>query len=401
MKDHREIGRQLDLFMFSELSPGCPIWLPRGNTLYTLLSDKVRDMNKLSGYVEVRTPVLWKTDLFKKSGHWDHFKQNMFLIDPREDNQGDEVRLHAEPEFALKPMNCPGNMVIFGSRQWSYRDLPYRIHDQGMLHRNEPSGSLGGLTRVRSFCQDDGHIFCTPETLGSEIEDLVEMVEELYEEFGLSLRATLSTRPAGFMGTKKEWDHAEGVLKESLSGMNYQVAEGEGAFYGPKIDFMVKDSFDREWQTATIQLDFQLPQRFELKYADAHDIDRTPIVIHRAMYGSLERFIALLLEHTQGDLPAEYAPVQAIVCTVSEKHIEYAKQVHTIFCSNRVELDISNIRLPQKIALAETRKIPYIAVVGDKEVETQTVTVRRDGKQGVLGLNEFLSLMLQEGKFRY
>lgn len=393
MKDHREIGQALDLFMFSPVSPGCPIWLPHGNTIYSLLSDKIRQQNQCSGYVEVRTPIIYKPELFQTSGHWEHYKENMFIV-------GDD-------EFVLKPMNCPAHMTIFKAQQWSYRDLPYRIHDQGVLHRNEVSGAIGGLTRCRSFCQDDAHCF-VPANQGSIEEEgyeLVGMVGDVYRAFGMSIRAVLSTRPEKCMGSEADWTQAEAALKKVLLAMavDYEIDEGKGAFYGPKIDFMVKDSLDREWQTATIQLDFQLPQRFELKYADQNDVDQRPVVIHRALYGSFERFIAILLEHYQGALPTWLSPVQAVVLPIADRHSESANHVQEYLSRKyRVEIDGSNNTLPHKIALAQERKIPYMLVIGDREVESGQINVRdRSGKQSSTDMYDFANRLDAENNFQF
>lgn len=393
MKDHREIGRELDLFMFSPVSPGCPIWLPYGNTVYSTLSEKIRKFNLDHGYVEVRTPLIYKPELFQTSGHWDHYKENMFLI-------GDE-------EYALKPMNCPAHMTIFKSRQWSYRDLPYRIHDQGVLHRNEVSGAIGGLTRCRSFCQDDAHCFIVsdPQAIEDETFELVGMVGDVYRAFGMNLRAVLSTRPEKHMGTAKAWNQAEQALESVLKrgSLAYEVDPGKGAFYGPKIDFMIQDSFDREWQTATIQLDFQLPQRFDLKYADSNDVDRMPIVIHRAFYGSFERFIAILLEHYQGKLPFWLSPVQLLLLPIADRHHEAVDYYASYFRRNfRVDVDKSQNTLQHKIALAAERKIPYMLVVGDKEIQRGIINVRdRDGKQQEVDMYQLMQRFADEQNFEF
>lgn len=375
MRDHREIGQQLDLFTFLEYAPGCPVWLPKGTTLYNILSDKMRDFLARHKYVEVRTPVLWKNDLWQVSGHWEHYRDKMFhVVDPADADK--------EPTLSLKPMNCPGHMAIFKSRHWSYRDLPYRIHDQGLLHRNETSGAIGGLTRVKSFCQDDAHIFLAPEQLEAEIKNLMEMVHRVYFTLGLEYQVVLSTRPKDFMGDPAQWDHAESVLLSGLkTAGGYTLAEGEGAFYGPKIDFMIKGAGDREWQTATIQLDFQLPQRFELEYQAQDNTVKTPIVIHRALYGSFERFVAMLLEQGDGYLPVWLSPVQMAILPITEDVGHYAEKAHAQFAQAdwRVELWSENGTLNNKIRKAEEKRIPYMVIVGKKEYETNTVTVRRAG----------------------
>lgn len=392
MQDHREIGRLLNLFMFSEFSPGCPIWLPNGNLVYSLLSEKIREFNLENGYVEVRTPTIYKSELFKTSGHWQHYKQNMYQI------QG-------EDEYALKPMNCPIHMEIFRSRQWSYRELPYRIHDQGTLHRNEVSGAIGGLTRCRAFCQDDAHCFVTPETLEQEIISLIEMTKAVYEAFDMPIRAVLSTRPNDFMGDVADWDKAEVVLQDVLrnSNLNFEINQGDGAFYGPKIDFIVKDSQQREWQTATIQLDFQLPKNFGLEYTGPNNEKFTPIVVHRAMYGSFERFIAILLEHYQG-LPFWLQPTQAVVMPIGQDQQKYAETIKYLIAAHkfRIELDDSNRTLPQKIAMAQERKVPYMLICGKREVEGNYLNLRGlDGSQRTVYCQEAIDLFGSHNKFHF
>lgn len=385
VSDHRDYLQQLELCMFSEFSPGNPIWLPAGNTIYSILSEKIRQLNFANGYVEVKTPVLWKTSLYQLSGHLSHYKENMFII------PGDE-------DYALKPMNCPGHMLIFKSKQFSYRDLPYRLHDQGILHRNESSGAVGGLTRCRSFCQDDAHCFIKPEDIRSEISNIITMIQRVYKMFSMPIRCVLSTRPQSFMGQPETWDVAEKELKAVLEDqqLDFTVGEGEGAFYGPKIDFIVKDSLDREWQTATVQLDFQLPERFELEYISNTNERLRPIVIHRAMYGSFERFIGILLEHYSGALPPWLSPTQAIILTIADRHAKYAKSVAEklkgIKC--RVEVDDSNSTLNQKVLIAQNKKIPYIIVVGDKEEASQTLNVRNlDGKKSEFAIDPFARMI--------
>lgn len=359
--NHREIGQNLDLFMFSPLSPGNPIWLDKGNTIYSILSNKIRTLNKNNNYLEVRTPILWKIELFQQSGHWEHYANNMFILD----------------DYALKPMNCPGHMLIFKSKLYSYKDLPLRIYDQSILHRNEIHGALGGLTRCRSFCQDDGHVFISPELIKSEIENIISMIHRIYKVFNMNVRTVMSTRPDKFMGEISAWDNAENTLHKTLLG-NCEVDNGGGAFYGPKIDFIVKDSLNREWQTATIQLDFQLPKQFDLHYIGEDNNRKCPVVIHRAMYGSFERFIGIILEHYQGKLPVWLNPIQAIILPIADRHIAYCKEVleglkkHNI----RAEINLNNLTLSKKIALAQEQYINYMLVVGDKE-QKPYVNVRR------------------------
>lgn len=386
--DHREIGRQLDLFMFSELAPGCPIWLPAGNTVFTILQDKIRKLNTHYGYVEVRTPAIWKDDLYRISGHLDHYADNMFYV------HGNDV----DVVHVLKPMNCPGHMEIFRSKHWSVNQLPYRMADHGLLHRDEPSGSLGGMTRCRAFCQDDAHLFVTPQQIAAEIALIVVMVQRVYGKLGMSISAALSTRPPKFMGETSAWDAAEEALRSALVASHQEYAEnpGDGAFYGPKIDFTVTDSLGRGWQTATVQLDFQLPQRFALKYADHDNIVKTPVVIHRAIYGSFERFIGILLEHYVGDLPVWLAPVQAVIMPITDKLNGHAVSLHDTLVKSlglRVELDTSSNRLQHKIAVAQCQRVPYMLIVGNKEVADDTVSMRdRSGVTTTMSNNEFLAL---------
>jgi len=394
MLDHREIGRQLDLFMFSELSPGCPIWLPAGNTVYSLLSDKIRRLNLDNGYVEVRTPVLWKTALYEQSGHLEHYKKNMFLIDQEEE------------QYALKPMNCPGHMVIFKSQQFSYRDLPYRLHDQGILHRNEASGSLGGLTRCKSFCQDDAHCFIKPEDIQSEIGSIISMIGRVYAAFGMKTRAVVSTRPEKFMGEIKIWSQAESLLAECLNEakITFDYDQGGGAFYGPKIDVMIEDSLGREWQTATIQLDFQLPERFDLSYIAADGSNQRPIVVHRAMYGSFERFIGILLEHYQGRLPFWLAPTQVIFLPIADRHIEFARPFAAELkkIGIRAEVDEKNGTLNQKILTSQVRQIPFACVLGDRELNDYKFAVRTlDGEKKTWNPDDFKALVEYQNIFQF
>jgi threonyl-tRNA synthetase len=395
-KDHREIGRDMDLFMFSELAPGCPIWLPKGNILYTILQNNIRDLQKQFRYQEVRTPAIWKSDLYKTSGHWEHYADNMFYV-----HGSDEDVVHV-----LKPMNCPGHMEIFRSKQWSVRDLPLRMADQGLLHRDEASGTLGGLTRCRAFCQDDAHIFCTPDQIGAEIAQLVVMIQRVYNKIGMNVRAVLSTRPNDFMGEIGVWDRAEDNLRSALIAAHQDCTEspGDGAFYGPKIDFHVKDSLGREWQTATVQLDFQLPVRFGLAYTDHDNVRKTAVVIHRAVYGSFERFIGILLEHYQGHLPPWLAPVQYAILPVSERVNDYAYEVRDKLeaRSLRVELDLSNNRLPQKIAIAQQKKIPFMVVLGEKEQNSASITVRdRDGNNKTMPDLNFYAEAAYQNDFHF
>lgn len=342
----------------------------------------------------MRTPLVWKPELYETSGHLQHYAGNMFLVHHLSDKEDVEL------DYILKPMNCPGHMEVFRSRRWSYRDLPVRFAEFSPLHRNEVSGALGGLTRCRSFCQDDAHLFCKPSDVQSEIENNLKMISVVYGAwFQMQYRAVLSTRPENFLGDVATWNMAEGWLAAALDrhGTPYTVAVGDGAFYGPKIDFCVTDSLGREWQTATIQLDFQLPDRFELEYYDANDQPARPIVIHRAIYGSFERFIGILLEHFDGNLPFEIAPVSVLVVPISDKQLDYAEEIDYKLkaVGVRSELDNSNGPLAGKIAAGHARKIPFLAIVGDKEKTARTVTVRSFAMdQTKLTLEEFFPRMM-------
>ena len=377
-RDHRKLGRELGLFWFHQWAPGEPFWLPKGTTLVHLLGNYMRGILFPAGYVEVRAPLVFNKALWETSGHWTHYRENMFLIQsPGEEEQS-----------GLKPMNCPGHMLLFASEVRSYRDLPMRIHEQSVLHRMEASGVLSGLTRVREFIMDDAHIFLREDQIGEEVERLLRLVQRVYNDFGLTPEMKLSTRPAEFLGDIATWNHAEAELKKALGavGVDYTINEGDGAFYGPKIDFAVTDALGRKWQCATIQLDYQLPQQFELKYVGADNSEHRPVVIHRAIFGSFERFIALLLEHYAGALPLWLAPLQAIVLPIADRHLEYARAVSEQLRAKglRVEVDERQEKIGYKIREAQLQKIPYMLVVGDREAAESTVSVRSRA-QGDLG----------------
>ena len=365
-RDHRKLGKELGLFMTHPWAPGAPFWLAKGTILWNTLADYMRGILFSSGYVELRTPLAYNQKLWETSGHWFHYRENMFEI-----QSGTET-------LALKAMNCPGHMLVFGAEKHSYRELPLRFHDQSVLHRNEASGVLSGLTRVRQFCQDDAHLFITPEQIGSEVEALLKLVQRVYSDFGLNIEMKLSTRPAEFLGEIAQWDNAEAQLKKALdaAGQKYEINAGDGAFYGPKIDFDVTDALGRKWQCATIQLDYQLPERFDLTYTGADGADHRPIVVHRAIFGSFERFIALLIENYAGAFPVWLAPVQAVVIPVAEAHNEYARRVAADLSAFRIKVDERNEKLGYKIREAQSQKVPYMLVVGDKEVAEGTVAVR-------------------------
>jgi threonyl-tRNA synthetase len=390
-RDHRKLGRELGLFMFHPWSPGAPFWLAKGTRLVNLLADYMRSVLVPEGYVEMRTPLVFHKALWETSGHWQHYRDNMFVIDEK-----------AEDASGVKPMNCPGHMLVFASEVRSYRDLPLRIYDQSVLHRMEASGVLSGLTRVREFIMDDAHIFITEQQIGEEIERLLRLVARVYGDFGLVPEMKLSTRPAEFMGEVATWDHAERELKRALeaAGQPYTLAEGDGAFYGPKIDFSVTDALGRRWQSATVQLDYQLPEQFQLKYIGPDNTEHRPVVIHRAIYGSFERFIALLIEHYAGAFPLWFAPVQAIVLPIADRHLAYAESVRARLAAAglRVELDGRQEKIGYKIREAQVQKIPYMLVTGDRETETGAVAVRSRsaGDVGARSVSEFLNAALEE-----
>jgi len=393
-RDHRKLGRELGLFWFHPWAPGEPFWLPKGTTLVNLLGNYMRSILFPAGYVEVRAPLVFNKALWETSGHWQHYRENMFLIE----SAGEEEK------SGLKPMNCPGHMLLFGSEVRSYRDLPLRIHEQSVLHRMEASGVLSGLTRVREFIMDDAHIFLREDQIGEEVERLLRLVGRVYDDFGLTPEMKLSTRPVEFLGEIATWNHAEGELKKALDAVNvpFTINEGDGAFYGPKIDFAVTDALGRKWQCATIQLDYQLPEQFELKYVGADNKEHRPVVIHRAIFGSFERFIALLLEHYAGALPLWIAPVQAIVLPIADRHLDYAKSVVSELkaAGLRVELDERQEKIGFKIREAQLQKIPYMLVVGDKEAANGTVAVRSraGGDQGAQTVAAFIEAAKNEGR---
>jgi threonyl-tRNA synthetase len=392
-RDHRKLGRELGLFMFHPWAAGEPFWLPKGTRLVNLLANYMRSVLFPEGYVEVRAPLVFDKALWETSGHWEHYRENMFLI---------EVPGEHKETASLKPMNCPGHMLLFASEVHSYRDLPLRIHEQSVLHRMEASGVLSGLTRVREFIMDDAHIFITEQQIGEEVERLLRLVARVYADFGLTPEMKLSTRPEQCLGEKATWDHAESELKKALAaaGQRYAIAEGDGAFYGPKIDFAVTDAIGRKWQCATIQLDYQLPQRFRLKYTGADNAEHTPVVIHRAIFGSFERFIALLLEHYTGAFPIWFAPVQVVVLPIADRHQAYAAEVRRRLdaAGLAAELDDRQEKIGYKIREAQLQKIPYMLVVGDREVADGTVSVRSrsGGDLGGRPVDAFIAAALEE-----
>jgi threonyl-tRNA synthetase len=390
-RDHRKLGRELDLFSFLPIAPASPFFHPKGTVVYNELVAYVRSLYARYGYEEVITPQIFDVDLWRRSGHYDHYRDSMYFTNV-EDRQ-----------FGVKPMNCPGHTFIYSSKKRSYRDLPLRIADFGRLHRYERSGVTGGLTRVRSFSQDDAHIFCAPEQIEAEISSLIKMLREVYRTFKFGdMTVKLSTRPKDFIGDIAVWDRAEAALAHALSreSIEYQVNPGDGAFYGPKIDFVVLDALRRGWQLATLQLDFFLPERFELAYTSANGGDERPVMIHRALLGSIERFMGILIEHCAGAFPLWIAPVQARILTVTDEHRDYAKTVLDEMRNSgwRVELDERNEKLGYKIREAQLAKIPYAIIIGEKEVQAQTVSPRRRGGENLpaVSVSEFIARLRSE-----
>ena len=384
-RDHRKLGKELGLFMMHEAGPGFPFFLPKGMVLKNVLLDYWRQIHKKAGYVEISTPVILNRSLWETSGHWDHYKENMYttVIDGE--------------DYAIKPMNCPGGVLVYASEPRSYRDLPLRMGELGLVHRHEKSGQLHGLMRVRCFTQDDAHIFMTPEQIKDEIKGVANLIDSVYKLFGFKYYVELSTRPEDSMGSDEDWEVATDGLRNALDelGLDYVVNEGDGAFYGPKIDFHLVDAIGRTWQCGTIQLDFQLPQRFELEYIGADGEKHRPIMIHRVVFGSIERFIGILIEHFAGAFPTWLAPVQVKVLPISDKYLDYAQKVKAELdeAGIRAELDTRSEKIGYKIREAQKNKIPYMLVVGQKEEENNLVAVRSrfKGDEGQKSLADFLS----------
>ena len=389
-RDHRKIGKELGLFMMTEEGPGFPFFLPKGMVLKNQLIDFWREIHQEAGYQEISTPVMLNRKLWERSGHWDHYKNNMYttVID--------------DEDFAVKPMNCPGGILVYKSQLHSYRELPLRIGELGLVHRHELSGALHGLMRVRCFTQDDAHIFMTRDQIKDEVKGVCELIDKVYSMFGFPYHIELSTMPEDHMGDEADWEMATNALKDALSemGREFVINEGDGAFYGPKIDFHLEDCLGRTWQCGTIQLDFQLPERFELEYVGADDQKHRPVMIHRVVFGSIERFIGILTEHFAGAFPTWLAPVQVKVLAISEKHIAYAesvaKKLHE--AGIRAELDIRNEKIGYKIREAQLEKVPYMLVAGDKEEETGTVSVRarKEGDKGSMPVDAFIAAVSKE-----
>ena len=389
-RDHRKLGKELGLFMMHEAGPGFPFYLPKGMVLKNTLLEYWRQLHKRAGYVEISTPIILNRSLWETSGHWDHYKNNMYttVID--------------EQDYAIKPMNCPGGVLVYASEARSYRDLPMRMGELGIVHRHEKSGQLHGLMRVRCFTQDDAHIFMTPEQIKDEIKGVVALIDEVYSLFGFPYHVELSTRPEDSMGSDEDWEMATSALKGALEelGLDYVINEGDGAFYGPKIDFHLVDCIGRTWQCGTIQLDFQLPQRFGLEYIGPDGEKHRPIMIHRVVFGSIERFIGILIEHFAGAFPTWLAPVQVRVLPISDKYMDYARSVKEKLddAGIRAELDLRSEKIGYKIREAQNARVSYMLVVGQKEEESGTVAVRSRfaGDEGAKTLEEFIQAVREE-----
>jgi threonyl-tRNA synthetase len=389
-RDHRKLGRELGLLTWSPVSPGSTFWLPKGTALFNELIALNRRMQEERGYVEVKTPLLYESSLWETSGHWGKYKENIFVVE------------YEDREFGFKPMNCPGHCHLFGLQQWSYRDLPIRYAEPGLLHRREPSGTLHGLLRVRHFIQDDAHIFCTDDQIQDEVRACLDFAFDIYRRFDFPVRIELSTRPDNRIGSEEFWDVAERRLADAITaaGLEYEVAEGEGAFYAPKIDLHMTDSLGRSWQLGTVQLDYNMPERFGLTYTGADNHEHTPAMLHRALFGSFERFIGILLEHTAGELPLWLTPVQAVALPIADRHNDAADAVVAALraAGLRAEADERTESVGRKIRDAELQKIPYMLVVGDREAEEGTVAVRRhgEGDEGTVALSAFVERLAAE-----
>ena len=393
-RDHRKIGKELKLFALLDEGQGFPFFLPNGMIIKNTLIDYWREIHRKAGYVEVQTPIILNRQLWERSGHWDHYKENMYttVID--------------DVEHAIKPMNCPGGMLVYKQEMHSYKDLPLRVGELGIVHRHEKSGQLHGLMRVRCFTQDDAHIFMTPEQIRSEIKGVVELIDSVYKLFGFKYHVELSTRPEDSMGSDEAWEMATEGLRGALEdmGMDYVVNEGDGAFYGPKIDFHLQDSIGRTWQCGTIQLDMNLPERFELEYVDKDGTKKRPVMIHRVCFGSIERFIGILIEHFAGMFPTWLAPVQVKVLPISEKFVDYAEGIKEQLEERgiRVELDDRDEKIGFKIREARNERVPYMLIVGEKDIEAGKVSVRSraNGEEGQADLSEFIARIEEEIKTR-
>jgi threonyl-tRNA synthetase len=393
-RDHRKLGKELKLFAMLDEGPGFPFFLPNGTVVKNELLKYWREIHKRAGYVEIETPIMLNRQLWETSGHWFNYKDNMYTLNIDEE------------DFAVKPMNCPGGMLVYKQSMVSYKDLPIRAGEIGRVHRHELSGALHGLMRVRAFTQDDAHIFMLPEQIKDEIKGVAKLVDEVYSKFGFKYKVELSTKPEKSMGKQEDWDFAEAKLQEALEeiGLDFKINPGDGAFYGPKIDFHLEDCIGRTWQCGTIQLDMQMPQRFDLTYIGSDGEKHQPVMIHRVVYGSIERFIGILIEHFAGKFPVWLSPEQVRVIPVSEKHVEYANKVREAFDNSdiRVNVDLRAEKVGFKIREAQLEKVPYMLVIGDKEVEAQNISVRsRDrGELGVFNTEDFVTQILKEIKER-
>ena len=389
-RDHRKLGKELELFMFHEYCPGAPFWLPNGMVIFKELEKYWRDIHDNNGYNEINTPILVKDKLFAQSGHLDHYKEHMFKVE-----DGDET-------YYLKPMNCPEATLVYSSKMRSYKDLPLRLSEIGRLHRNELRGALGGMFRVRQITMDDAHIFCTPEQIQQEITGVMGLIKRFYALFGLEPRFYLSTRPDEAMGTKEAWDNAEAALAAALDAneLKYEVKEKDGAFYGPKIDVHIKDALNRDWQIATIQLDSNLPERFDLTYEGNDGQKHRPVMVHRAIFGSFERFIGMIIEHFAGNFPLWLSPLQVAVLAITDNQLEYAKEIYDKLrnAGFRTALDDRSEKIGYKIRDWETKKVPYMIVLGDKEKQSGNITVRahKKGDLGVFELDKFIAQLAEE-----
>ena len=389
-RDHRKLGKELDLFDIFDEGPGFPFFFPKGMVLRNTLEDFWRKEHTLAGYEEVKTPMILNQELWHRSGHWDHYKDNMYVV--KIDNE----------DYAIKPMNCPGGMLVYKRKPHSYRDLPERMAELGLVHRHELSGALHGLMRVRCFTQDDAHIFMTPDQIEEEIEGVVRLIDKFYKVFGFKYKLELSTRPENSMGTDEQWETATNALKRALNvlGKDYEINEGDGAFYGPKIDFHLEDSIGRTWQCGTIQLDFQMPERFDLTYVGQDGEKHRPVMIHRVVFGSIERFIAILTEHYAGAFPLWLAPVQVKIVPISEVQADYAHQVceKLVNMGIRAEVDDRNEKMGYRIREAQLQKIPYMLVLGENEKQSGTVAVRnrKKGDLGVMSFDDLANKLLKE-----